>query len=84
LVKKIIKQKKEETKPAELKTIAQSSKQAEKANKDEEWETVTHKKQPKPEARDRSNWLYIYNQVNQRTHTKRFSGNVDDWVNILS
>jgi hypothetical protein len=50
----------------------------------EKWETATHKKVPTQEARDRSNWLYIYNQVNQRTHTKRFVGNVEEWKELLS
>ena len=52
----------------------------------DKWETVTHKKIPTQEARDRSNWLYIYiyNQVNQRTHTKRFVGNVEEWKELLS
>jgi hypothetical protein len=84
LVKKIIKQKQEETKTAAMKTIEQSSKQEEQAKAVDKWETVTHKKIPPQEARDRSNWLYIYNQVNQRTHTKRFVGNVEEWKELLS
>jgi hypothetical protein len=50
----------------------------------DKWEKVTHKKIPTQETRDRSNWLYIYNQVNQRTHTKRFVGNVEEWKELLS